>query len=174
MAVPVRRSTSKVDRRDRRDRRDRIDRTDSGLTAPTPPGRWEPWAGLERLSRQLTTVLDQWHQGPSLLSGTFTPLADVEETDDAYLVEIELPGVKRGDLDIGIAGRRLSVRGERKEKERVGILRRRERTVGRFHYEVTLPGEVDEDGVTAGLDDGVLTVRVPKPESARPRRIQIR
>ena len=110
----------------------------------------------------------------SLFSEVFTPLADVEETDDAYVVEIELPGVKRDDLDIDIAGRRLSVRGERKEKERVGILRRRERTVGRFAYEVSLPGDVDEDSVEAHLDEGVLTVRLPKPEQERPRRIEIR
>jgi HSP20 family protein len=55
----------------------------------------------------------------------------------------------------------------------VGILRRRERTVGRLSYEVTLPGDVDEDGVEAHLDEGVLTVRLPKPERERPRRIEI-
>jgi HSP20 family protein len=82
--------------------------------------------------------------------------------------------VKREDIDIEIAGRRVSVRGERKEKERVGILRRRERTIGRFFYEVTLPGNIDEDGVEAHLNEGVLTVRLPKPEHERPRRIEIR
>ena len=59
-------------------------------------------------------------------------------------------------------GRRLTVSGERKEKERVGILRRRTRSVGQFHYEVVLPGAVDEDAVSASLDGGVLTVRVPE------------
>nr|MDP9006611.1 Hsp20/alpha crystallin family protein [Actinomycetota bacterium] len=71
------------------------------------------------------------------------------------------------------AGRRVAVRGERKEKERVGILRRRDRTIGRFSYEVTLPGDVQEDGVEAHLDEGVLTLRLPKPERERPRRIEI-
>jgi len=56
----------------------------------------------------------------------------------------------------------------------VGILRRRERVIGRFHYEVTLPGDVDEAGVEADLDEGVLTVRAPKPERDRPRRIEVR
>jgi HSP20 family protein len=101
------------------------------------------------------------------------PPADVEETDDAYLVDIELPGVRKQDLDIEIAGRRLTVHGDRKEKQRAGILRRRERTVGRLDYEVTLPGNVEEDGIVANLADGVLTVRVPKPESERPRRIAV-
>jgi HSP20 family protein len=134
---------------------------------------FDPLADLDRLHRQLADYLDSWRQLPSLLGEPFTPLADVEETADAYVVEIELPGIRKADLDIEIAGRRLSVTGERKEKERVGILRKRERTVGRFHYEVTLPGDVDDNGVEAHLDDGVLTVRVPKPERDRPRRIEL-
>jgi HSP20 family protein len=95
-------------------------------------------------------------------------LADVEETDDAYLVEIELPGVKRDDVSVEVAGRRLTVSGERKERERVGILRRRTRAVGRFHYEVVLPGDVEEEGVSASMDEGVLTLRVLKAASGRP------
>ncbi|HEX3393015.1 MAG TPA: Hsp20/alpha crystallin family protein [Acidimicrobiales bacterium] len=110
---------------------------------------------------------------PSLFGGAFTPLADLEETDDGYVVEIELPGIKRDDVSLEVAGRRLTVSGERKERERVGVLRRRTRTVGQFHYEVVLPGDVEEEGVTAAMDEGVLTVRVPKPASDRPRRIAI-
>ena len=136
--------------------------------------RVDPFAELERLNRRLAGYLDSWGSLPGLLQDAFTPLADVEETDDAYVVEIELPGVKRDDVDIEVAGHRLSVHGERKEKERVGILRRRERTVGRFHYEVTVPGDVVDDGADAHLDDGVLTVRLPKPATAQPRRITIR
>lgn len=146
----------------------------SNGNATTEESRQQPLAELDRLNRQLGDYLDSWRQLPSLLGEGFTPLADVEETADAYTVEIELAGVKKDDLDIEIAGRRLSVTGERKERERVGILRRRERVVGRFHYEVVLPGEVEEDGVEARLDDGVLTVSIPKPASERPRRIEIR
>lgn len=80
--------------------------------------------------------LEHWSALPSLAGG-FTPLADVEETDDACVVEIDLPGVKRDHVAIEVAGRRLTVSGERKERERVGILRRRTRTVGRFQYERT-------------------------------------
>ncbi len=134
--------------------------------------RWDPFAELNRLNQQLQRYLENWNVLPSL-AGAFTPLADVEETDDAYLVEVELPGVKRDDVSLEVAGRRLTVSGERKERERVGILRRRTRTVGHFHYEVVLPGDVDEDAVTASMDEGVLTVRVPKPASDRPRRIPI-
>ncbi|MBW3580486.1 MAG: Hsp20/alpha crystallin family protein [Actinobacteria bacterium] len=137
------------------------------------PARWDPFGELDQLSRRLASFLDARRQLPDLLADGFTPLADVEETTDAYTVEIELPGVKRDDVDIEVAGRRVAVRGERKEKERVGILRRRDRTIGRFSYEVTLPGDVQEDGVEAHLDEGVLTLRLPKPERERPRRIEI-
>ena len=158
VALPVRRH---------QDRHPDINRNDNLAAA------FDPLADLGRLQRQLADYLDSWRQLPSLLGEPFRPLADVEETADAYEVEIELPGIRKADLDIEIAGRRLSVTGERKEKERVGILRKRERTVGRFHYEVTLPGDVDDDGVEANLDAGVLTVRVPKPERDRPRRIEL-
>ena len=106
-------------------------------------------------------------------AGAFTPLADLEETDEAYVAEIELPGVQLEDLSVEVAGSRLTVAGERKERERVGILRRRTRTVGRFHYEVLLPGEVEAEQVEASLHEGVLAVRVPKTARERPRRIPV-
>jgi HSP20 family protein len=157
MALPIRRTT---------------DGSDPGAQADRAE-HWDPLAELDQLNHRLADYLDSWRQGLSLLDGLFTPPADVEETDDTYLVAIELPGVRDQDLDIEIAGRRLTVRGERKETERVGIVRRRERKVGRFQYEVTLPGNVDEDGINASLDRGVLMVRVPKPASDRPRRVEV-
>jgi HSP20 family protein len=132
---------------------------------------WEPLEKLQRLSARLQSLLAGWE--PPDLAGAFTPLADVEETDEAYLVELELPGVAKDDVTVEVAGRRVTVSGERKERQRVGTLRRRTRSVGRFHYEVALPGEVEEDGVTASMDAGVLTVRVPKPPSQRRRRIPV-
>jgi HSP20 family protein len=137
--------------------------------------RWDPMAELQRMQSQLGRLFEGWGDLQSVTGdGFFVPLADVEETDDAYVIELELPGVDKKDFDISMSGRRLSVTGERKEKERVGVLRRRTRTVGRFEYEIVLPGDVDENGVTAKLDEGVLTVRVPKAANDRPRRIEVK
>ena len=138
--------------------------------------RYEPFAELNRLTEQLAQLFDsQWPELPSVLGREgFSPPADVEETDDAYLVELDLPGVDKGDIDIETTGRRLVVQGERKEKERVGLLHRQTRTVGRFRYEVTLPEQVDGDGIDARLQDGVLRLRVPKVKSEQRRHIEVK
>jgi HSP20 family protein len=138
------------------------------------PARWSPFSEFQRAFPQLGELFQGWGELPSVFEDGFTPLADIEETDDAYVVELELPGVKKEDVEIAVAGRRLTISGERKEKERVGVLRRRTRSVGRFHFEVTLPEDVDASGVSAAIDHGVLTVRVPKAAADRPRRIEVK
>jgi HSP20 family protein len=85
-----------------------------------------------------------------------------------------VPGAKRDDITVELLGDELSIHGEIVERERVGILRRRTRRTGEFAYRVRLPGDVAEEGIEADLDDGVLTVRVPKSERARRRRIEVR
>lgn len=138
----------------------------------------DPVTDLERALRRMSDVMERgfgaWPAWTSLADDAFAPLADLEENDDAYVLEVELPGVKKQDITIESRGRRVTVSGERKEKEREGLLRRRTRTVGRFFHEVVLPGDVDEDGVEASLEEGVLTVRVPKAEGEQPRKIEIR
>lgn len=136
--------------------------------------RWTPWSELSRLQEQLSRLFEDLGSFPSVFGEGFAPFADLEETEEAYLVEVELPGVKKQDVSVELSGRRLVVSGERKERERSGVLRRRGRAVGRFHYEVLLPGEVDPEGVSANLDEGVLSVRVPKAPAERPRRIEVR
>lgn len=136
----------------------------------------DPFAGLLDLQAEFDRWRQRWRDllsGDILPAGAFVPLADVEETEDAYVVEIELPGVDRRDIEVLTTGRRLTVTGERKEKERVGVLRRRTRRVGTFRYEIEFPGEIAEDEVTASLNDGVLTVRLPKPAAERPRKVTV-
>ena len=134
---------------------------------------------LEQVSERMRRLLDQTFGGlawPSFLteSGGWSPLVDIEETDEAYVVEAELPGVKRSDVNIELAGNELMISGEIKERERKGALRRRTRRTGRFEYRVRLPEQVDDQKVDAKLADGVLIVRVPKSERAQRRKIEIK
>jgi HSP20 family protein len=103
----------------------------------------------------------------------WAPPADVTETDDTYVVEIEVPGVRREDIDVELNGNELIVTGELKEQERKGLLRRKTRRVGEFEYRVLLPGDIHDHGVEASLANGVLTVRVPKAEHAKATKIKV-
>ena len=139
-------------------------------TRPRDLTSWDPFRELNELAERVNSL---WESGFGGALDRWSPLADLEESEDAYTVEIELPGVRRDDVDIQLVDRVLTVTGEVKEKERTGMLRRRTRRVGQFHYSVTLPGDVDADDVSAQLHDGVLIVRLAKSPEARPRRIAI-
>jgi len=109
------------------------------------------------------------------LTGAFAPALDVEETDDGFTLHVELPGIDAENVDVSIEENVLTIAGERNfysDKSSEGF-RRVERRFGTFHRSVRLPDRVDPDGVTAEYSDGLLTVVVPKSESAKPRRIQV-
>jgi HSP20 family protein len=144
-------------------------------TARNDIARWDPAGEFERLTQQLSRLFDdQWADVPSMLRDGFTPLADLEETDNAYVLEAELPGVKKKEINIDLDGRRLVISGERPEQKRAGWLRRQSRSWGRFHYEVVLPDNVDPDGVEATLDDGVLRVTVPKGSAGQRHHVDVK
>ena len=102
------------------------------------------------------------------------PAADVVETDSAYVIEVELPGVRREDVDVELNGDELVVTGEVKERKREGRFRRRTRRVGEFEFRVTLPGYRRDGDIEASMAHGVLTVHVPKAESTKSSKITVR
>jgi HSP20 family protein len=101
------------------------------------------------------------------------PAADVVETDGAYVIEVELPGVRREDVDVNLNGNELVVTGEVKERKREGLFRRRTRRVGEFELRVTLPGYLRDGDIEASLAHGELTVYVPKAESTKSSKITV-
>jgi HSP20 family protein len=134
---------------------------------------WEPFEDLSRTRARLMHLFgDVW---PDWLrtTGGFVPDADVVEEDTKFTVEVELPGIDKGDLSIDVEGRRLSVRGERKMKEREGVLRRSTRTTGEFAYEIMLPTDIDADQVSATMADGVLHITLPKSRELHGRHVEI-
>ncbi len=142
------------------------------------PERWEPLSELEQVAERMRRMLDQtfgscdW-PSPAEARG-WSPLVDIEEADDAYVVEAELPGVKREDVNIELVGNELTITGEVKEREHKGALRRQTRRTGRFAYRVGLPAQVGAENIEARLSDGVLTVRVPKAERAQRKKIEVK
>jgi HSP20 family protein len=146
----------------------------------TEPTRWEPRGDLDTVAQRMQRILEQTFgelaDWPSVMgdAGIWSPPVDIEEQDDAYMVEAELPGVSRDDVNIEIVGNELMINGELKEREHKGILRKQTRRVGRFDYRVALPEQVDGDKVEARLKDGVLTVRVPKSERGQRKKIDVK
>ena len=144
-----------------------------GAMQSSPVG-WarNPLTEFDQLLSEMSGLIEST-VGGTAPAVAWTPLADVTESDDAFHVEIELPGVKRKDIDVEANGQELVVTGEIKEKERKGVLRRSTRRTGSFEYRLRLPGEVDNEKINAQMSDGVLTITVPKAEVAKPRHIEI-
>jgi HSP20 family protein len=136
----------------------------------------DPLAEFDDLSGRIGSLLESTVGGtltPVTEGMAWSPLADVSETDDAYLIEIDVPGVKREDIDSEMGERNVTVRGEFKEREGAGTLRRGTRRTGHFEYRTLLPGDMNTEEVNAALRDGVLTITVPKAETTKPRHIEI-
>ncbi|KUL22196.1 Hsp20/alpha crystallin family protein [Streptomyces regalis] len=154
------------------------------MTLPVRRGRgalpmWDPFREIEDLRTRMDQLMRSTFPFPGagfLEAGKaemWAPLADVEDTEDAYLVELELPGVEKDQLTVEVAEGELDVHGEIKEKERTGVVRHHARHIGQFDFRTSLPSNCDTEHISADLTNGVLTVRVPKAERARPQRIEI-
>ena len=104
----------------------------------------------------------------------FYPAVDVVETDEVYTFTAELPAVRREDVEITLENQILTINGERKLENTEGAtFHRNERRYGRFSRSFTLPKACAGDGIKAAMQDGILSVTVPKATDARPQRIQI-
>lgn len=140
---------------------------------------WEARHPIQQLRREMDRVLTGFlgnvpdGSGP-WSAGRGQPAVNVWECNDALHVEVEVPGIKSDQLDLSVVGGQLSIRVERPELEEEGTAyHRRERPVGTFTRVFRLPVEVDGSRVEAELKNGVLTVRLPKAEAARPRKINV-
>lgn len=114
-------------------------------------------------------------RGEEVSNRNWLPAVDVAETPEALTLYAELPGLSREDVDITLENNVLTVRGERKFEKDVKEenFHRIERAYGSFSRSFTLPNNVKGDGVEATFKDGVLSVRIPKAEEAKSRKIAI-
>lgn len=137
----------------------------------------EPFRELEQLQRRMNRLFQSFfgREWAPWTSGVY-PLVNISEDKDHLYVRAELPGVKPEDLEITIKDNSLVLRGERKipEEEKNANYHRRERESGFFRRVVRLPSPVDPNNVEATCKDGILTVRLGKPEEVKPRQIQVK
>ena len=131
-------------------------------------GLWDPFGQFENL----------WGEMGRLLEGTtapggerpWMPVAEEEETEDSYVVKAELPGIPQENVTVELNDDELCIAGELSETQQGKALSRR---TGHFSYRTSLPGGIDTERVEADLSEGMLTVRIPKSDRAKRRRIEI-
>ena len=139
--------------------------------------RFEPFAGFGNLRSVLNDLFDENHgrlpTQPRV--SKWYPAVDVLESKDSYLIRAELPGMKKEDIKVEVKDGALVLSGERKsEKPAEGVeYRHVERVAAKFWRSFSLPETAKQDGIEATYKDGILEVRVPKAEEAKPRQIEI-
>jgi HSP20 family protein len=134
--------------------------------------RWDP---IRELQREMGRLFESFDPFESTRRVQHFPPLNLYDAGDRYILSAQLPGVAPADVDLTITGETLTMRGERKRTEGVKeeSYRRQERSMGRWARTVTLPDRVDSGQVVASFCDGMLTVNLPKAESAKPRQITV-
>lgn len=134
-----------------------------------------PWPAFQPIQQAMNSVLgrgfDRVFDNYEGL-GIWTPPVEVYETADTVVLVAELPGFQKDEVDISIEHNQLTLSGERKAPEGREY-HRSERWYGRFERSLVLPNSIDPDGIKAQLQNGILTVTLPKRAEAKPRQIPV-
>ena len=144
--------------------------------------RWDPLRDIDSLQGEMNRLFSTFFDTPTGRGGNgggaarrWVPAMDLIEAGEHFVLKADLPGMTEDDVKIELENNVLTISGERKaelEEKHEGYYRL-ERTSGAFSRSLTLPEGVDAGAVTAAFDNGVLEVRIPKPEQAKPKRVQI-
>jgi len=139
---------------------------------------WNPFTNLADIREEMNRLLDTSFRrmGHGDWETAFTPSVDVIEEKDAFLVKADLPGLSKDDVSVTLQESYLTIKGERKhetETKEAGY-HRRERVQGSFLRTLELPATVDAKKIDAHFKDGVLSVRLPKTEEAKPKQIKVK
>ncbi len=140
--------------------------------------RWDPFHDLLSIQTEMNKLFGE--NEPVLLGiprkgSSWTPSVDIHETEDSFVLSVELPGVRKEDVILEVKDSVLSIRGERRQGKEVTekSVHRIERRYGEFSRAFNVPSNVDASRVKAACKDGVLQVTLPKVEDAKPRQINI-
>lgn len=149
------------------------------LTPWNPFAEFERWPSLwegffPRGGRLFGDLLRDWPQGAR--TSAFVPALDISENDSHYTITVEIPGVRKDDVQVELRDDMLVIQGEKKsereEKKERG--RHVERSYGSFSRAFTLPSDADAERLEASFKEGVLTVRIPRREALKPKQIAIK
>lgn len=141
--------------------------------------RWNPWTEMAAWKHDFDRLFETHVPDVFRANGTYksmwTPRMDLRETDTAFVVEADMPGMSSEDISVHIEGNTVVIAGERKNEQTSNAenFTHFERTFGKFQRAMTLSAPVKVDDVEAKYTNGVLTVTIPKAEEARPKRIAI-
>lgn len=135
-----------------------------------------PWMGFRELEEQL----DRLFSGTPVQGGecrcAWAPSVDLQERDDAYVLRADLPGLSKEDIELTVVDDVVTLKGRRNEEkdERIKGYHRIERSFGEFSRSFRIPAGIDAQKVEAKFDRGVLEVTLPKPETAKPKQIEVK
>ncbi len=145
--------------------------------------RWDPVREIDSLQGEMNRLFSTFFDTPTRAAGAnatatrrWIPAMDLVEAGEHFVLKADLPGMTESDVNIEVENNVLTVSGERKaehEEKHEGYYRL-ERSTGGFSRSLTLPEGIDAGAVTAAFDNGVLEVRIPKPEERKPRRVAIK
>ncbi|PIQ61404.1 MAG: heat-shock protein [Bacteroidetes bacterium CG12_big_fil_rev_8_21_14_0_65_60_17] len=140
--------------------------------------RFSPRHDMNRLQRDFDRLFGTFFPGfdeDADQNVSWTPHLDVLETEDAYVLEMDVPGVSRDDIQINLQDGVLTVSGERASREvsENDNVVRVERHAGRFFRSFRLPKKINEQKIEARHENGVLMVTLPKVEESKPRKIKV-
>ena len=145
--------------------------------------RWDPVRDLMSLQERMNRLFEDAaerraregeEQEADIERADWVPAADVFEDEMEFLIALDLPGIRRDGLDVGLDENRLTIRGERAAPSESLRQRRAERPAGRFSRSFTLPETVDRERIAADYKDGVLQLRLPKRNEQQSRRVEIK
>ena len=138
---------------------------------------WDPFREMEALlntytmpARKKSTTEDK----TSLGAGEWAPVVDILETDNEFVLKVELPGVEKDDVQVSIDNRILTIKGAKKNDDKDKKVHRTECRYGSFVRNFTLPQDVDMEKVEATCKNGVLSLTLTKMEQAKPKQIEVK
>ena len=141
--------------------------------------RYQPWGMLNQLHQEIDRLFDthsREEENGSVVTSDWAPAVDIKETENAFELHADIPGVKPEDIEVQMDNGILTIKGERRSEEKVESegYKRVERQWGTFYRRFSLPDTADAEKINAKSENGVLQITIPKLEKVQPRKITVK